>query len=203
MGAMEAAARLQLPVHLIGVVPCTENSVDANSTKPGDVIGSYAGKTIEVIDTDAEGRLILADALCYTVKNFQPDYLIDLATLTGSCIRTLGYVAGGLFSNNDALAKSLLNIGLQTGERLWQFPLWEEYLKDLKSDVADIKNLSSSPAAGAITAAKFLEYFTEGHPAWAHLDIAGVAFSDSDFSKQKSATGFGVRLLVEFFEQVS
>ncbi len=202
LGTMEAAARLKLPVHLIGVVPSTENSVDANSTKPGDVIGSYSGKTIEVIDTDAEGRLILADALNYTVKNYQPDYLLDLATLTGSCIRTLGTQAGGLFSNNDALAKTLLDIGMQTGERLWQLPIWEDYFQEMKSDVADIKNLSSTPAAGAITAAKFLEYFTEKHTAWAHMDIAGVAFGSSEFTSQKSATGFGIRLLVEFLEKV-
>ncbi|MAT54809.1 MAG: leucyl aminopeptidase [Saprospirales bacterium] len=201
MGAMEAASRLQLPVHLIGVVPSTENSVDANSTKPGDVIGSYSGKTIEVIDTDAEGRLILADALNYVAKNYQPDFLLDLATLTGSCIRTLGTHAGGLFSNNEALAKTLYEIGMETGERLWQLPIWEDYQKEMNSDVADIKNLSSSPAAGAITAAKFLEFFIEKHPAWAHMDIAGVAFGDSEFSKQKSATGFGVRLLVEFLEK--
>lgn len=201
MGTMEAAARLQLPVHLIGVVPSTENSVDANSTKPGDVIGSYSGKTIEVIDTDAEGRLILADALSYVVKNYHPDIVLDLATLTGSCIRTLGMHAGGLFSNNEALAKTLYNIGMESGERIWQLPIWEEYMKDMQSDVADIKNLSSTPAAGAITAAKFLEFFIEKHPAWAHMDIAGVAFGDSEFSKQKSATGFGVRLLVEFLEK--
>ena len=201
LGTMEAAARLQLPVHLIGVVPSTENSVDANSTKPGDVIGSYSGKTIEVIDTDAEGRLILADALSYVAKNYQPEILLDLATLTGSCIRTLGTHAGGLFSNNEALAKTLYSIGMETGERLWQLPIWEDYMKEMKSNVADIKNLSSSPAAGAITAAKFLEFFIEKHPAWAHMDIAGVAFGDSEFSKQKSATGFGVRLLVEFLEK--
>lgn len=201
LGTMEAAARLQLPVHLIGVVPSTENSVDADSTKPGDVIGSYSGKTIEVIDTDAEGRLILADGLSYMTKNYNPDILLDLATLTGSCIRTLGTLAGGLFSNNEALAKSLCSIGMETGERLWQLPIWEEYMKEMKSDVADIKNLSSSPAAGAITAAKFLEFFIENHPAWAHMDIAGVAFGDTEFSKQKSATGFGVRLLVEFLEK--
>ncbi len=201
MGTMEAAARLQLPVHLIGVVPSTENSVDANSTKPGDVIGSYSGKTIEVIDTDAEGRLILADALSYTVRNYHPDVLLDLATLTGSCIRTLGKLAGGLFSNNDDLAKTLSAIGMECGERLWPLPIWKEYMKEMKSDVADIKNLSSSPAAGAITAAKFLEFFIEEHPAWAHMDIAGVAFGDSEFTKQKSGTGYGVRLLVEFLEK--
>ncbi|MBI5916737.1 MAG: leucyl aminopeptidase [Bacteroidetes bacterium] len=198
MGTIEMAAKLQLPLHVIGVIPATENSVDAMSTKPGDVIGSYQGKTIEVIDTDAEGRLILADGLTYAVRNFEPDVLIDLATLTGSCIRTLGTYAGGLFSNNDDLVGQLISASEKTGERLWRLPLWDDYKKELKSDVADLKNFSGNPSAGAITAAKFLEEFIEKHPAWAHMDIAGVAVSDSEFSSQKSATGFGIRLLIEY-----
>ncbi|MBI1226189.1 MAG: leucyl aminopeptidase [Bacteroidetes bacterium] len=199
-GTLEMAAKLQLPMHIIGVVPTTENSVDAFSTKPGDVIGSYQGKTIEVIDTDAEGRLILADGLTYTVRHYNPDVLIDLATLTGSCIRTLGTYAGGLFSNNDELVDKLNLAGERTGERLWRLPLWDDYRKELKSDVADIKNFSGNPAAGAITAAKFLEDFIEKHPAWAHMDIAGVAVMDSEFSSQKSATGFGIRMLIDYME---
>ena len=203
MGTIEMAAKLQLPFHLLGVVPATDNSVDAKSVKPGDVIGSYDGKTIEVIDTDAEGRLILADGLAYTVKNFQPDILIDLATLTGSCIRTLGTYAGGLFSNNNALANDLLDAGQSTGERLWQLPIWEDYRNEIKSDVADVKNFSGNPSAGAITAAKFLEVFIQDHPVWAHMDIAGVAVSDSEFSSQKSATAFGVRLLTHYLQQLA
>lgn len=203
LGTMQLAARLQMPFHLVGVIPSTENSVDAKSTRPGDVINSYQGKTIEVIDTDAEGRLILADGLCYAVRQFKPDILIDLATLTGSCVRTLGYYAGGLFSNNEDLAGQLLSACEKTGERLWRFPLWDDYKKELKSDVADVKNLSASPAAGAITAAKFLEEFIENHPAWAHMDIAGVAVGDSEFSSQKSATAFGLRLLIEYMESLS
>ena len=199
-GTLEMAAKLQLPMHVIGVVPATENSVDSLSTKPGDVIGSYQGKTIEVIDTDAEGRLILADGLTYTVRRFAPDVLIDLATLTGSCIRTLGTYAGGLFSNNDELVEKLNLAGEQTGERLWRLPLWDDYKKELKSDVADLKNFSGNPSAGAITAAKFLEEFIEKHPAWAHMDIAGVAVSDSEFSSQKSATGFGIRMLIDYMQ---
>lgn len=202
MGVMELAAKLKMPFHLFGVVPATENSVDAMSIRPGDVIGSYHGKTIEVIDTDAEGRLILADGLCYVVRHFEPDILIDLATLTGSCIRTFGYYAGGLFSNNDDLATRISDACEKTGERLWRLPLWDDYKKELKSDVADIKNFSGSPAAGAITAAKFLEEFIETHPAWAHMDIAGVAVSDSEFSSQKSATAFGVRLLIAYMESL-
>ena len=200
MGTMEMAAKLQLPVHLMGVVPATENSVDSLSVKPGDVIGSYSGRTIEVIDTDAEGRLILADGLSYVARHFKPEILMDLATLTGSCIRTLGTYAGGLFSNHDGLSADLLAAGQRTGERLWEFPMWEDYMKELKSDVADIKNFSGNPSAGAITAAKFLETFIQDHPTWAHMDIAGVAVADSEFSSQKSATGFGIRLLVNYLE---
>jgi leucyl aminopeptidase len=203
LGAVEVVAKLQLPIHVIGVVPATENSVDANSIRPGDVIGSYNGKTIEVIDTDAEGRLILADGLGYVNRNFQPDYLIDLATLTGSTVRTFGYHVAGLFSNNDELAAHLAQVGDRTGERVWRLPIWEVYKEEVKSDVADVRNISGKPVAGGIAAAKFLEVFIENHPAWAHLDIAGVAFVDSEFAAQKSATAFGVRLLVEFLEDLT
>jgi leucyl aminopeptidase len=200
LGTMEVVAKLQLPIHLIGIVPSTENCIDGSSTKPSDVFSSYAGKTIEMIDTDAEGRLILADGIAYMAKNFQPDIMIDLATLTGSVIATLGYTAAGLFTNNDNLADDLYKIGRTCGEKLWRLPLWENYKDDLNSDIADVKNYSGKPIAGAITAAKFLEVFTEKHPSWAHLDIAGVAFSDSEFSTMKSGTAFGIRLLVEYIK---
>lgn len=200
-GTIETVARLKLPVHLIAIVPSTDNSVDALATKPSDVIMTYSGKTIEIIDTDAEGRVILSDGLAYMVKNFKPDVLIDLATLTGSAVRALGYEAGALFSNNDDLAKQLSDAGYRTGEKLWRLPIWDAYGDDMKSDVADIKNFSGKPTAGAITAAKFLQFFTNEHPAWAHLDIAGVAFGATDFSKSKSATGYGVRLLTDLIEK--
>lgn len=201
-GTLEAAAKLQLPVHLIGIVPATDNSVDAKAVKPSDVINSYSGKTIEIIDTDAEGRLILSDGIAYMLRHFQPEILIDLATLTGSAVRTFGYHAAALFSNNDSLANSLLEAGHRVGERAWRLPIWDIYKEDLKSDVADIRNYSGRPIAGAIGAAKFLEFFTENHPRWAHFDIAGVAFNDTEFSGQKSATGYGVRLLIEFLKSV-
>ncbi len=201
LGAMELAAKLKLPVHLIGVIPSTENCVDGNALKPSEVISSYSGKTIEVIDTDAEGRLILADGLAYIKKNFEPDVIIDLATLTGNCIAALGYAAAGLLSNNDELANQLLEIGQETGEKLWRLPLWDDYKDMMNSDVADIKNLSSAPVAGAITAAKFLEFFIDGHTNWAHLDIAGLAFGDSEFAKMKSATAYGVNLLTAFLRK--
>ncbi|WP_288424537.1 leucyl aminopeptidase family protein [uncultured Spirosoma sp.] len=198
LGAVAVAARLHLPVRVIGIVPATENSIDGRSTKPGDVITSYLGKTIEIIDTDAEGRVILADGLGYMIRNYQPDVLIDLATLTGSVITTLGYHAAGLFTPSDELAGQLTRSADATGERLWRLPVWDDYREDIKSDVADVKNFSGKPLAGAITAAKFLEVFTEKHPAWAHLDMAGTAFADSEFGTQKNATGYGIRLLTKF-----
>lgn len=199
-GTLEMAAKLQLPVHLIGIVPATDNSVDAKAIKPSDVIDSYSGKTIEIIDTDAEGRLILADGINYMVKNYGPEILIDLATLTGSAVRTFGYHAAALFSNNDDLATRIQQVGDESGERAWRLPIWDIYKDAIKSDIADVRNYSGRPTAGAIAAAKFLEFFTENHPKWAHLDIAGVAFGDSEFSIQRSATGFGIRLLIELIE---
>lgn len=200
LGTIEAAAKLKLPVHLIGAIPATENSIDGLATKPGDVVGSYSGKTIEIIDTDAEGRVILADALSYVVRTAKPDAIIDLATLTGSCIATLGYSAAGLFTNNEQLAKDLYDSGQQTGEKLWRLPLWDDYKEELTSDVADVKNFHGKPFAGAIVAAKFLEVFTDEHPRWAHLDIAGTAFADSEFGTMKSATAYGVRLLLRWLQ---
>ena len=202
-GAVELAARWKLPVHIVAALPLTENGVDGEAMKPGDVIGSYAGKTIEVIHTDAEGRLILADGIAYLNERFRPDYLVDLATLTGNCIQALGYHAAALLSTHDGLAEELLEVGQEVGERLWRMPLWDEYGEMMKSDIADIKNLSAAPLAGAITAAKFLEVFTNQHPRWAHLDIAGVAFGDTPYAKMKSATGWGVHLLITWIERLA
>ncbi|MBO0933848.1 leucyl aminopeptidase family protein [Fibrella aquatilis] len=202
LGTVEVAARLKLPLRVVGIVPATENVVDGMATKPGDVITSYLGKTIEIIDTDAEGRVILADGLGHMVRHIQPDVMIDLATLTGNVIAALGYQAGGLFTANDDLAAQLLAAGTQTGERLWQLPLWDAYKDDITSDVADVKNYSGKPINGAIAAAKFLEAFTDNHPAWAHLDIAGMAFADTEFGQQKNATAFGIRLLIDYLKLV-
>lgn len=200
IGTLETVARLGLPVHLIGIVPATDNMPDGGALQPSDVIDSYAGITIEVEDTDAEGRLILADGLAYLEKNYQPDVMIDFATLTGSSIMALGYVAAALFTANDTLAQQLYEAGQRSDNRVWRLPLWDDYAKQNHSDVADVKNIGGS-GAGAITAAKFLEKFTNNHKAWAHLDIAGVAYADSEFSKMRSGTGFGVRLMVEFLEK--
>jgi leucyl aminopeptidase len=203
LGTLELVARLKLPINVVGIIPSTENMVDGEGTRPGDVIGSYAGKTIEVIDTDAEGRLILADGLAYMIKNFAPDMVIDLATLTGSIVSALGYNAAGMFTNSDALATHLTDAGNETGEKLWRMPMWDAYFEDMKSDVADIANLSSKPVAGAITAAKFLEFFTDKHPNWAHLDIAGMALATTELGSHRTATAYGVRLLTTFLEQIA
>jgi leucyl aminopeptidase len=199
-GAMEAAARLQLPVHLIGIVPSTDNSVDALSYKPSDVITGHSGKTIEIIDTDAEGRLVMSDGLSYAVQHFKPEVLIDVATLTGSAVRTFGYECAAVMSKNETLISSFRAAGEACGERVWPLPAWDEYRSGLDSDVADIKNYSGRPINGAIDAFKFLEFFTEAHPAFIHFDIAGVALKAGPYAKDRQATGFGMRLFVEWLE---
>lgn len=202
LGTFEAVAKLQLPVHLVGILPATDNAVNNSSYLPSDVIGSYSGKTIEIIDTDAEGRLTLADALSYMVKNHTPDVMIDLATLTGSAVRTFGYHCAALFTKNSLLEQQLMAAGEATAQKTWPLPMWDEYKDHLKSDIADIKNFSGNPVSGAIDAAVFLGLFTENHSAWAHLDIAGVAFGNNEYAKDKSATGYGVQLLVEFLKSL-
>ena len=200
LGAMQLIADLQLPYRVTAIVPACENSVDANSFLPSDVIGSYSGHSIEIIDTDAEGRLILADGLSYLIKNFSPETVIDLATLTGSSVATFGNECGALFTNNELLVIQLQKAGDGIGERLWPLPLWDAYKSDIESEIADVKNYSGKPVAGAISAAKFLEFFTENHTSWAHLDIAGVTFVDDEFAKTKHATAFGVHLITNFIE---
>ncbi len=200
LGVVELIAKLKLKINIVGIVCSAENAVDAESYRPGDVINSYSGKTIEIIDTDAEGRLVLADGLSYAVKKIKPEYLIDLATLTGSVVRTLGYHAAGMFTNNEEMAKTTSDIGYKVNERVWQLPMFEDYESDLHSDIADIRNFSGNPLAGATNAAKFLEAFTEDHKNWMHLDIAGVSFGASPYAKMKSASGYGIQLITEFIK---
>jgi leucyl aminopeptidase len=202
LGTMQLISDLKLPVQVTAIVPACENSVDAQSFLPSDVIQSYAGYSIEIIDTDAEGRLILADGLSYIIKNYKPETVIDLATLTGSVVGTLGYECAGLFTNNEKLSQKLQQAGNEIGERLWQLPLWDAYTPDIESEIADVKNYSGKPVAGAISAAKFLEFFTDKHTSWAHLDIAGVAFGDSEFARTKHATAYGVHLIANFIENL-
>jgi leucyl aminopeptidase len=202
LGTMQLIADLKLPYQITAIVPACENSVDGNSFLPSDVIQSYAGHSIEVIDTDAEGRLILADGLSYLIKNYNPETVIDLATLTGSAVGTFGYECAALFTNNDVLSQNLQKVGDEIGERLWPLPLWECYNSDIQSEIADVKNYSGKPVAGAISAAKFLEFFTDNHTSWAHLDIAGVAFGGDEFAKTKHATGYGVHLIANFIQNL-
>ena len=202
LGAIEIAAKRQLPLHLVAAIPATDNLPDGKAIMPGDILTAYGGITIEVFDTDAEGRLILADTVSYLSETYQADVMIDFATLTGAAVYALGYHAGALFSQNDQLADALYSAGQASGERVWRLPLWDDYSKAMDSDVADIKNYGG-PAAGAITAAKFIEKFTRNHPCWAHLDIAGVAFGNTAYAKQKSATGFGVELMLAYLEECS
>lgn len=200
LGVVELVARMGLNINIVGVVASAENAVDSKSYRPGDVINSYSKKSIEIIDTDAEGRLVLADGLSYIIKQFQPHQVIDLATLTGSVVRTLAYSAAGMFTNNTEMATRMSDIGNRVNERVWQLPLYEEFETDLQSDLADLRNFSGKPIAGAITAAKFLQAFTDDHKHWMHLDIAGVAFGDSHYAKMKSSTGFGVQLILEYIK---
>ncbi|MFK7971902.1 MAG: leucyl aminopeptidase [Bacteroidia bacterium] len=202
LGTIEAAAKLKLPVNIVAAVPATDNMPDGNAINPGDVLTSYSGKTIEVIDTDAEGRLILADGLSYVEKNFKPDVLIDFATLTGAAVISLGYHAGALFTPNDALASALYDAGQRSRERVWRMPIWEEYASMMDTDIADIKNYGGPPA-GAITAATFLQTFTNKHSAWAHMDIAGMALQQGAFGKDRMATGFGLRLMINYLQNLS
>ena len=199
LGAMKTIAMLNLPLRVVGITPCTENMPDAFAYRPADVITASNGKTIEIISTDAEGRMILADALVYA-EGYRPKAVIDLATLTGSCVIALGQgVAAGLFSTDDDLRDKLAAAGEATHERVWPLPLFADYRRAIDSDVADMKN-SGGRFGGVGTSAMFLKEFT--HYPWAHLDIAGMAFNEKgrDYSP-RGATGFGVRLLTEFLRR--
>jgi len=197
MGAVAAAARLGLPVDLTGYVPATENLPGGQAQKPGDVIRFLNGKTVEVLNTDAEGRLILADALAFASRA-RPDALIDLATLTGACRVALGSHFAGVMGNDQRLVEALVAAGRAAGEPLWQLPLVPEYRDDLKSSVADLRNVGSSGDAGSILAGLFLQEFVDRVP-WAHLDIAGPAFTEKDLPQApRGGTGFGVRLLLRY-----
>lgn len=199
IGIIKAAATTGLKQNIIGIIPATENAIDSTSFKPGDIYTSYLGKTIEIANTDAEGRLILADALAYAVKHFKPTRIIDLATLTGAMVVALGEELTGFMTNDESLAKKIKHAGEVTFERAWQMPLYDEYKDMLKSDFADLKN-AGSRMGGAITAAMFLKEFVDKTP-WIHLDIAGTAYqSESKSYRPKNATGIGVRLLIEFLQ---
>jgi leucyl aminopeptidase len=196
LAAIRASARLKLPLNIVGIIPATENMPGGSATKPGDILTSLSGKTIEVINTDAEGRLVLADGLTYA-NRYNPEVVVDIATLTGACVVALGNVAIGVLGNNAGLIEELKAAGERSGERAWQLPLWDEYYELIKSDVADLKNTGGRPG-GTITAAAFLSKFV-GNAVWAHLDIASTDWSDRERAlTQKGATGVGARLLIQF-----
>ena len=198
IGTFEAVARLRLPVHLVGLIPAVENMPSGTAMRPGDILRHYNGKTSEVDNTDAEGRLILADALAYAEK-YKPSAVIDLATLTGACVVALGHYATGMMGNDDTLMKALKMAGEKTYERVWRLPMFDEYEKLIKSDVADVKNVGGR-WAGAITAAWFLKKFI-GDYKWTHLDIAGTAILEEDLDyTPRGGSGVGVRLLTEFLK---
>lgn len=200
LAAMQAVAQLGVERNVVGLLPVVENLPSGSALRPGDVYRSYSGKTVEVLNTDAEGRLILADAISYACRMFNPDAIIDLATLTGSCVVALGYERAGLFSNNDDLCRAVEAASKRVGEKLWRMPLDAEYRRELDSKIADIKNVGGK-WGGAITAAKFLEEFVEEVP-WCHIDMAGKDFHRSN-GDDLGPTGFGVFTLIEFLLQTS
>lgn len=199
MGTLMAVANIRLPINVVGLIPCAENLPGGGAYKPGDIVRTMSGQTVEIVNTDAEGRMLLCDALNYA-QRYRPASLIDLATLTGACLVALGTVATGIMGNDAALIRALKGAGEATGERVWELPLWDEYGEAMKSDVADLKN-AGSPHAGTITAAWFLQKFV-GKSRWTHLDIAGTAWEEKGkHYLPKGATGVGVRLLVEYLKK--
>lgn len=195
-GVMKSVIQMQLPINLICAVAAAENMPAANATRPGDIVTSMSGKTIEILNTDAEGRLVLCDTLTY-VQRFNPKAIVDIATLTGACVVALGEHASGLMSNDDSLSAALINAGLRTNDKLWAFPIWPEYTKKLESNFADLANIGS-PGAGTITAGCFLAEFVKDQ-SWAHIDIAGTAWLKG---KDKGATGRPVSMLVDYLRQL-
>jgi leucyl aminopeptidase len=196
LGAFEMLGRLKPNVHVVGLIPSTENMPSGTAVKPGDVVTSHLGKTIEIINTDAEGRLILADALSYA-RRYDPAAVVDIATLTGAIVVALGHSASGVMGSDEKLVEELRAAGDRADERIWPLPLWDDYRDLMKSDIADVKNSGGRPA-GSISAGWFLREFVEGFP-WAHLDIAGTAYTErEDAARVKGPTGVGVRLFSEF-----
>jgi len=200
--ALITLAKLKPKVNVVGLLPIVENMPSGTATRPGDIVKSYAGKTIEIGNTDAEGRLILVDAIAYAIKTYKPETLIDLATLTGACVVALGEKIAGAFSSDDKLAETIIASGEKTYERCWRLPLPEDYKEDLKSDFADLNNVGSTRWGGAITAALFIGDFAE-KTRWAHIDIAGPSFRKKETAYcGAGATGFGVRLLCDMIEKL-
>lgn len=205
LGIMKAVSELKLPINVVGIIPSVENMPGGESYRPGDIIKLYSGKTAEILNTDAEGRLILADALSFGEKHYSPKAIIDFATLTGACIIALGTNVAGMVSNNEKLKQKIFEASKRTTEELWELPLNEDYMNMIKSDVADMKNIGIGRAAGTITAAAFLRNAINDTP-WTHIDIAGVAWTQVATKEKpynpKGATGFGVRLILDYLQNL-
>jgi len=205
IGIMKAVSELKLPINVVGIIPSVENMPGGGSYRPGDIIKLYSGKTAEILNTDAEGRIILADALSYGEKQYSPKAIIDFATLTGACIIALGTNIAGIVSNNDKLTQKIMESSKKTTEEIWELPLNGDYMDMVKSDVADMKNVGIGRAAGTITAAAFLRNAIENTP-WIHIDIAGVAWTQVATKEKpynpKGATGFGVRLILDYLQNI-
>jgi leucyl aminopeptidase len=203
VATLTAVAALKPNVRIVGITPLVENMPSGKATRPGDIVTAYAGKTVEIENTDAEGRLILIDAMAYAIKKYKPDVLIDLATLTGACVVALGEKIAGLFTHDTALAEAITAAGEEVFERCWRLPLPDDYKELFKSEWADLSNMSSSRYGGAITGALFLSEFV-GKTHWAHLDIAGPAYAKkgSDYCGP-GGTGFGVRLLCNWIQHLA
>ncbi|MGH1522285.1 MAG: leucyl aminopeptidase family protein, partial [Nitrosopumilus sp.] len=205
IGIMKVISELKLPINVVGIVPSVENMPGGESYRPGDIIKLYSGKTAEILNTDAEGRLILADAISYGERKYSPRAIVDFATLTGACIVALGTNVAGLVSNNEKLTQQITESSKRTSEDVWELPLTDDFMDMIKSDVADMRNIGIGRAAGTITAAAFLRNAIEKTP-WLHLDIAGVAWTqvatkDKPYNP-KGATGFGVRLITDYLQNL-
>ena len=202
LGVFKALALLKPELNVVGIIPSTENLNGAKAYKPGDILKAYNGKTIEVLNTDAEGRLILADGLSYASKHYDPEYILDFATLTGAMVVTLGHIATGVMGTDDNLIDKVLKASKATGEKVWELPLWEEFCKQIQSSIADVKNQGSPPQAGTIVAGAFLKEFVKKGIPWAHFDIAGTAWGGkpSSVDPKGSASGWGVRLVLDMMD---
>jgi leucyl aminopeptidase len=199
LGIMQAVAALGLSVPVVGIIAAAENMISADAYRPNDIITTLSGKTVEIISTDAEGRLVLCDSLTYAQRHYQPRVMIDLATLTSGIVTALGNVRAGLFSNNEVLVEALFNSGERTHERLWRMPLDGDYFELIRGDDSDLRNSTGLTTASPIVGGMFLKQFVSDDTPWAHIDIAGVAKAKVDLPYcPKGATGFGVRLLVDY-----
>ena len=199
LGVMNAISELRPSLNVVGAIPSTENLSGGKAYKPGDILTAYNGKTIEVLNTDAEGRLILADALSYVSKHYDPEYILDFATLTGAVIVALGHIATGIMGTDENLISKVKKSSKNTGEKVWEFPLWDEYCKQVKSKIADVKNLGAPGQAGTIAGGAFLKAFVANNIPWVHFDIAGTAWGGDEqpFTQNNSATGAVIRLVLD------